>query len=124
MSLEHSTEDDALLVRLIEEGLFLSHADKCKGNDKASSMSDDHKYLVEHVFPTLVPALHDLLKCYKSRIMAVQDVAADDNHKPDPVMWLAQYLIRNNAHCKTSRLADHPFRLINNAVLNEEHSDE
>ncbi|KPA84794.1 unspecified product [Leptomonas pyrrhocoris] len=118
MSLSDSVEEDATLVRVIEEELFLSHADKHSSGDKYNAMSDDQKYLVEQIFPTLVPGLHDLLKCYKNRVSASGDVTAEDRSQPDPVMWLAQYLIRNNAHYKTSRLAAHPFQLVNDAVLN------
>jgi hypothetical protein len=119
MSTKNSTEEDAALVRLIEEGLFLGHADKCSVQNKNQTMSDDQKYLVEQVFPTLVPALHDLLKCHRRASSDIKDAQLPDSKQPDPVMWIAQYLIRNNVHHSTSQLAGHPFQLVNNAVLNK-----
>lgn len=113
-----------MLVRLIEEGLFLSHAEKCGVDSQENALSDDRRYLTEQVFPTLVPGLYDLLKCYKNRIADEENGTFSDNKYPDPVMWLAQYLIRNNTHHSTSRLIGHPFQVVNNAVLDEDSSDE
>ncbi|TPP43739.1 hypothetical protein CGC21_20690 [Leishmania donovani] len=125
MSISPQPEDDsALLVRLIEEGLFLDHIDKCSGNS-AEKVSADHRYLIENVFPTLVPALQDLIKQYRDQI--TQDGTASgaaNKAQPDPVMWLAQYLLRNNVHSGTSRLTHHPFQIINRAALNIDRKEE
>lgn len=123
MARRASVDEDAMLVRLIEEGLYLSHVDRCKTINKSTTMDSDQKYLVEQVFPTLVPALHDLLRCYKSRLGETQDQAQSNSKQPDPVTWLAQYLIRNNANHNTSRLVGHPFKLINDAVFSRDQSD-
>ncbi|CAG9580350.1 hypothetical_protein [Leishmania major strain Friedlin] len=117
-------DDSALLVRLIEEDLFLDHIDKCNGNSE-EKVSTDHRYLIENVFPTLVPALQDLIKQYRDRITQDGTTSdAADKAQPDPVMWLAQYLLRNNVHSGTSRLTHHPFQIINRAALNIDRKEE
>ncbi|KAG5470205.1 hypothetical protein LSCM4_02899 [Leishmania orientalis] len=125
MSVSPQPEDDsALVVRLIEEGLFLNHIDMCNGSNGAE-ISADHRYLIENVFPTLVPALQDLIKMYRGQITPNDTGGSTANKaKADPVMWLAQYLLRNNVHSGTSRLAHHPFQTINKAALNRESTEE
>ncbi|KAG5471039.1 hypothetical protein CUR178_02346 [Leishmania enriettii] len=122
MSVSPQPEDDsALVVRLIEEDLFLNHIDTCNGSNGAE-ISADHRYLIENVFPILVPALQDLIKVYRGQ-MTPNDTGGStaNDSKADPVMWLAQYLLRNSG---TSRLAHHPFQRINKAALNRESTTE
>ncbi|KAG5496278.1 hypothetical protein JKF63_02579 [Porcisia hertigi] len=125
MSVSSEPQDDsALLVRIIEEGLFLDHMDKCNGKNE-EQLSANHRYLAENVFPTLVPALQDLIKQYRKQIPAIgTDSHALDKADTDPVMWLAQYLLRNSARSSTSRLSNHPFQIINRAALNTETAEE
>ncbi|KAK7199822.1 hypothetical protein NESM_000029300 [Novymonas esmeraldas] len=119
MSVSSQAEDDsALLVRLIEEDLFLDHIDKCSGTPRLSA---NQRYLVENVFPTLVPALQDLIRRYRGEI---DTGSTTSTTQVDPVMWLAQYLLRNNTHSGASRLARHPFQVINTAALNREPPEE
>lgn len=123
------SDNSALLVRLIEEDLFLDHIDKCSATG-AASISADQRYLVENVFPTLVPALQQLIKQYQHQITpsgpdgaVMAATAASSKSQADPVMWLAQYLLRNNARSSTSRLGQHPFQVINQAALNRNQNE-
>lgn len=121
-TIEDSSEDDALIVALIEEGLWLDHVTKF--SERGSYPSPEQRvYLCKNVFPSLVPALHALLKRYKKEI-------EDDNFdeipqafpgEPDPVMWLAHYLLRNSAQEKGSKLIKHPFGVINATIIKEAH---
>ncbi|KAG5470621.1 hypothetical protein LSCM1_01867 [Leishmania martiniquensis] len=113
-------DDSALVVRLIEEGLFLNHIVMCNG-DSGANISADHRYLIENVFPTLVPALQDLIKEHRDQITPNDgDRCTANKTQADPVTWLAQYLLRNNVNGGTSRLTHHPFQTINKAALNME----
>ncbi|KAJ3333299.1 hypothetical protein HDU76_009625 [Blyttiomyces sp. JEL0837] len=47
------------------------------------------EYLETYVFPTLLPGIERLLKTVKRKDGQLEEIA-------DPVVWLAQYLVRNN----------------------------
>ncbi|XQJ29747.1 hypothetical protein NXY56_005807 [Leishmania guyanensis] len=116
--LPNSEGECAHVVRLIEEGLFLDHIGECRAGNE-NEVSADHRYLIENVFPTLVPALQDLIKNYRGQITPSSMVnGAANTSQADPVMWLAQYLLRNNVQSGTSRLVHHPFQTINRAAFN------
>jgi hypothetical protein len=117
------------------------YAKLAKGSGATDADAADAKYLAHDVFPTLVPALHELLQLVvkheeqrkaTARLPAVpvtSSSAATAPGLPDygptahthPVDWLAQYLFRNNPkHSKA--LQRHPYCVISKQVLEKQES--
>ncbi|EAN93593.1 hypothetical protein Tc00.1047053506425.20 [Trypanosoma cruzi] len=111
---------EEMMVRLIEEQLWCGY----EGIESSVGLHLDDEnatYLRESLFPTLIPALHDLVRREQHRIsepLAFQErfQATGNTH---PVTWLAQYLLRNNTHHSTN-LRSHPYVLVNNEVLRKQ----
>lgn len=77
---------------LFYRGLFVDREKK----ELAWNGQDMDEYLLEHVYPVLMPALEGLAK-------EVEQIKNDGDHRDlrirarfNPLRWLAQYLMRNN----------------------------
>lgn len=118
---ENADPSTELMVRLLEEDVWCKNAAASATLATASAAEKEKlQYLRTTLFPTLVPALHELAK----REQAMEEAAkagqtrrskygATEN--TDPVAWLAHYLLRNNSACPSSKIRHHPFA-VNNAV--------
>ena len=135
--------DPKLISNLLDDMVWAVNTDVenhyAKAAAKASSASEtdsaDAKYLAHDVFPTLVPALHELLQ-----LVVKHQEAAGAGGKPaaavpvtssavnapglpnygptahtHPVDWLAQYLFRHNPK-HTDALEHHPYCVITKAL--------
>ncbi|KEG12957.1 hypothetical protein DQ04_01301010 [Trypanosoma grayi] len=115
-----SFPSEEMMVRLIEEHLWCGYGD-VEAAIRLPLEDENATYLRETVFPTLVPALYELLKREQKR-NAQSDAfpgrfgATGNTHA---VMWLAQYLLRNNKQ-KSENLCRHPYVLVNNEVLRKQ----
>lgn len=99
-----------VMVRLIEENLWCGQ----DWDPRICTSTDTHEsYLREAVFPTLIPALYELLK-------KVQRSDVTNGIPPtgqvDPVAWFAHYMLRNNAAADGSRLAQHPYSIVSDSL--------
>eukprot|EP01061_Rhynchopus_euleeides_P013225 TRINITY_DN23154_c0_g1_i1.p2 TRINITY_DN23154_c0_g1~~TRINITY_DN23154_c0_g1_i1.p2 ORF type:complete len:115 (+),score=41.78 TRINITY_DN23154_c0_g1_i1:211-555(+) len=97
--------EKAELARIIEEGIYT-------GIDFAAHSNKDLLYLEEHVMPTLVCAVKDLL----SELALEVDTPEEKMRrvKVQTIDWIAQYLMRNNPR-HNDYLSSHPYTLLINA---------
>ena len=133
--------DPKLVANLLDDMVWALNADvdehyakTAKGISGSDADSADAKYLAHDVFPTLVPALHELLQLvvkHQEAVAAGKPIPAVPvtssipnapglpNYGPTahthPVDWLAQYLFRHNPkHGKS--LENHPYCAITRAL--------
>lgn len=114
-------------MRLIEENLW------CNGDevDCLTTMPEESKknylYLRRNVYPTLVPALYELAQIVQDEQEGdeandEQDAAPREglcDAKVDPILWIAQYLLRNNVKAATSRVRNHPYNIVSAVSLSK-----
>jgi hypothetical protein len=100
------------LDHMFYRGLFIDREKK----ELAWNGQDMDEYLLEHVYPVLLPALEGLAK-------EVENIKNDGDHRDlrirarfNPLRWLAQYLMRNNPN-KIAGLVNEVFR--NQAMVKE-----
>lgn len=114
--------DPKLVAMLLEDECWTPY----HGTDAPGTPPDENrKYLEEHVFPTLIPALADLL----TLVQLDSDgnlpknysglAAGPKNYGPTgsvpPTDWIAQYLMRNNQK-HHRHLDSHPYVILRNAL--------
>ncbi|RNF27297.1 uncharacterized protein Tco025E_00488 [Trypanosoma conorhini] len=115
-----SYPSEEMMVRLIEEQLWCGY-DGVQSSIKLPLADENATYLRETLFPTLIPALYDLVRREQQRLS--QPYAFPDRFQAtgntNPVTWLAQYLLRNNTHHSTN-LRNHPYVLVNYEMLRKQ----
>lgn len=123
-----SEDEERLVSWLLQQGLWPMDdmvAQQARLRDEEEDASNrnqsDAAYLQERVFPTLVPALHDLAELVQRQ----QELGVDSRASTrcvsrthptgasGPVKWLAQYLYRHNT-AQTDALARHPYVVLSN----------
>lgn len=109
---------EAEITRLLEDRVWCN----CEAGDAFHSQKDDVSlYLRQEVFPTLVPAIHELVEMEQSALREVDGPRLDKvRHNVDPVSWLAMYLLRNNTVSDKSILHQHPYCVVNRASLEKQ----
>eukprot|EP00796_Vickermania_ingenoplastis_P013215 gene13215-9061_t len=117
-----------LMVRIIEEELWAENKDSHNIIKAIPEQSTDHtRYLQEKLYPTLVPALFEMLKLeQKEQQRSEPSGKYGATGNVDPITWLAHYLLRNNATSNTSRIRHHPYAIVNSVFLakQQENKDE
>jgi hypothetical protein len=112
--------DPRLVAMLLSQEIWRPSASAGEGDDKGQ---DDLAYLQDAVFPTLVPALHDLCELVQ-REKELGDAArpttacvsrAHPTGASGPVQWLAQYLTRYNLK-HSAALKNHPYVVLSAAA--------
>lgn len=108
-----------LMIRVIEEELWAENIDSQNIIKAIPEESTDHTlYLQQKLYPTLVPALFEMLKLeQRERARKEPSGKYGATGNVDPVTWLAHYLLRNNATSKTSRIRHHPYAIVNSIFL-------
>eukprot|EP01063_Lacrimia_lanifica_P025061 TRINITY_DN32855_c0_g1_i1.p2 TRINITY_DN32855_c0_g1~~TRINITY_DN32855_c0_g1_i1.p2 ORF type:complete len:128 (+),score=46.02 TRINITY_DN32855_c0_g1_i1:43-426(+) len=99
---ERTAAEKAELARIAEEGIWTEL--EFRGHE-----DDRLLYLEQHVYPTLMPALKELL----AEVSGPEDSVAAELKRAriNPIDWLAQYLMRNNPKHNTF-LHQHPCALL------------
>ena len=86
---------------------------------------ETRKYLEDHVFPGLLPAIEDLLRVIQLDLApeTIVDsnsaaIAASETLKVDPVIWLAQRLYRKHHGIEWKEVADYLAEIPSKSQLN------
>lgn len=108
-----------LMVRIIEEELWSANKDShniIKAIPEEST--SDIQYLRQKLYPTLVPALFEMLKLeQKEQLRQSPSGKYGATGNVDPITWLAHYMLRNNAVSATSKIRNHPYAIVNSVFL-------
>ncbi|SCU65800.1 uncharacterized protein TEOVI_000661400 [Trypanosoma equiperdum] len=111
---------EAMMIRLIEEQIWCGYED-VETAVNASCEGENVTYLRENVFPTLVPALYELVK--RQQQCALEPDEVSHRYGPTgnthPISWLSQYLLRNNTR-HSKKICGHPYVMVNNELLRKE----
>ncbi|ORC88252.1 uncharacterized protein TM35_000171240 [Trypanosoma theileri] len=115
-----SFPSEEMMVRLIEEQLWCGY----EGIDASVELpleDENATYLRETVFPTLVPALYELVRREQQRRLNPESFPGSygATGNINSISWLSQYLLRNNTQ-HSKNLLQHPYVLVNNQVLKRE----
>ncbi|ESL10800.1 hypothetical protein TRSC58_01460 [Trypanosoma rangeli SC58] len=115
-----SYPSEEMVARLVEEQIWCGY-EGIEPSVKIPLENENVTYLRETLFPTLIPALYELVRREQRRLS--QPCAFPDRYQTtgntNPVTWLAQYLLRNNTHYSTN-LRNHPYVLVNNEVIKKQ----
>lgn len=112
-----------LMIRIIEEELWAGNKDS-QNIIKAipEESTSNARYLQEKVYPSLVPALFEMLKLQQKELLS-------DGNPPskygatknvDPITFLSHFLLRNNANSVRSKIRHHPFAVVNSVFAAKE----
>ncbi|KAH9578942.1 hypothetical protein LSM04_008114 [Trypanosoma melophagium] len=112
-----SFPSEEMMVRLIEEQLWCGYGE-IDASVELPLKDENATYLRETVFPTLIPALYELVRREQQRRLHPETFpgsygATGNIHS---ISWLAQYLLRNNTQ-HSRNLLQNPYVLVNNEVL-------
>ena len=124
--------DPKLVALLLEEACWSPY----HGTDQPGTPPDERrKYLEESVFPTLVPALAELLTLVEAEETLKNEGKEPANKGPygptgevHPTDWLAQYLMRNNVKERQPggagpSLKEHPYCALRTALAETQSSN-
>jgi hypothetical protein len=124
-----STDEERFVAMLLNQDVWTPCATAVPEPNPATATAaqrENAAYLQEHVFPTLVPALHDLCDLVlrdKELGTAARHSSACVSHEhptgaAGPIPWLAQYLMRNNLQ-HSATLQQHPYVVLSRAAAKE-----
>lgn len=109
-----------LVAYLLEEGLWNPRHGTDSVEHPTGPRKADQLYLEKEVFPTLVPALHDLLELVQARLDDASEPAIyGPTGSSHPLDWLAQFLMRRNTR-HDAALHNHSYCVLRRALKEHE----
>lgn len=126
MALGSQSVDPRLVAMLLEEHCWSPYhgtqSDAAAATDPTDKATKDKAYLEDEVFPTLVPALHELavlVQQYNDVVHSGTEPLKGAKYGPTggthPTDWVAQFLLRNNTR-HNDTLLDHPYCVLRRAL--------
>lgn len=106
---------EEVMTRLIEEDIWCGNPADIL-NSIPNEYDENTQYLREKLFPTLVPGLNEMATLQQRFLEKPNETKYGATGECDPVTWLAHYLLRNNATCKDSFIANHPYTVVSDVA--------